>query len=105
VVETDFLDRFERLRAAYGAPMSISSGYRSPAYNLAVAHTGDSGPHTTGRACDVLVPSSGAGFRLLTLALQCGFTGIGVQLKTPAFYLHLDDLPSSWGPRPGLWSY
>jgi hypothetical protein len=106
VVETDFMDRIEALRVEFGQPMPLNSGYRSPAYNSSVAHTGDTGPHTTAHACDVGVVSSVTGFRLVQLAIEHGFTGIGVALKSgAALYVHLDDLPATWGPRPGMWSY
>lgn len=105
--EADFLDRFERLRVAFGHALPINSGYRTPAHNEAISTTGDNGPHTTGRACDVQVYGTPA-FDLIRLALLLGFTGIGVQQKGDpgSRYLHLDDLTAADGfPRPMVWSY
>jgi zinc D-Ala-D-Ala carboxypeptidase len=102
-----FLDRLEQLRGKFGKPIPINSGYRTPEHNLVVSDTGDNGPHTTGRACDVHVYGADA-LRLVGLALAAGFTGIGVQQKgsVNARYLHLDDLTEADGyPRPMIWSY
>lgn len=108
VVETDFLDRFERLRAALGYALPINSGYRTPAHNRAVSTTGDNGPHTTGRACDIRIYGARA-LDLITAARALGFTGFGVQQKetVPLLerYVHVDDLTAPAYPRPGLWSY
>ena len=104
-MEAEFLDRLQMLRDRYGKPMRIMSGYRSPAYNAKVSHTGENGPHTTGRAVDVLVDRADA-LKMLRLAIECGFTGIGVAQKGPtgSRFLHLDDLVAPH-PRPNIWTY
>jgi uncharacterized protein YcbK (DUF882 family) len=107
VVETDFLDRFERLRAAFGRPLHITSGYRSPEYNARVALTGADGPHTTARAVDIRVFGAAA-LELVVLARDLGFTGFGLAQKGPVAsrYVHLDDLPDAPGqPRAWVWTY
>lgn len=103
-MNVDFLDRLQALRTAFGKPMIITSGYRSPEHNKAVSSTGSDGPHTTGRAVDVAVSGADA-VKLVGLAIQMGFTGIGVKQKGPhaGRFIHLDDLTA--GPRPGMWSY
>ena len=100
------IDRLQRVRDRYGKPMKLSSGYRCPAHNAAVSGTGTTGPHTKG-AFDVTVSGPEA-FLLLTIALQEGFTGIGVSQKGPheKRFIHLDDLVDEPGqPRPTIWSY
>lgn len=99
-----FMDRLEDLRVAYGRPMSLSSAYRCAAHNAAVSSTGTDGPHTTGRAVDVLVSGPEA-FKLIQLAVSRGFTGIGVKQKGDGRFIHLDDLPDGSHPRPRIWSY
>jgi uncharacterized protein YcbK (DUF882 family) len=100
-----FMDRLERLRAEVGQRLAITSGYRSPAYNARVAATGTDGPHTTGRAVDILVRGADA-LDLLVVARGLGFTGFGIAQKGAVRYLHLDDLPGAAGqPRPWMWSY
>ena len=107
VIVPDFLDRLEELRLRVGFPLPVNSGYRSPEHNLAVASSGDDGPHTTGRAADIRVHGTKA-LAVMAAALQLGFTGFGAQQQGPAHrrYLHLDDLTSD-GPRvrPAFWTY
>lgn len=104
-VHTDFLDRLERLRVAFGKPMLVNSGYRSPAHNAKVSSTGYTGPHTTGRAVDIAVRGEDA-YVLTSLALLHGFTGIGIAQKGHGRFVHLDDLPIGGAhPRPRIWSY
>jgi uncharacterized protein YcbK (DUF882 family) len=107
VIETDFLDRFERLRAALGFALPINSGYRTPEHNQIVSTTGADGPHTTGRACDIAIYGAQA-LQLIPAAVALGFTGFGIEQKqtTPvtARYIHVDDLGVPY-PRPMLWSY
>jgi uncharacterized protein YcbK (DUF882 family) len=101
-VDTQFMDRLEELRMRCGFALPINSGYRSPAYNQQVSSTGDDGPHTTGKACDIHVEGVRA-FTLISIALQMGFTGLGIQQKGPAAsrYIHIDDAHD----LPTLWSY
>lgn len=100
-----FLVALDQLRERYGKPLVVTSGYRCPSYNSKVSSTGPTGPHTTGKAADLRV-DRGDAYRLLKLALDAGFTGIGVQQKGAGRFLHLDMLPSGPGqPRPTVWSY
>src|SRR5688572_25511308 len=104
-LETEFLDRLEKLRRMYGAPIIINSGYRSPAYNATVSSTGTNGPHTTGRAVDIRVAGTDA-FQLVALAMVIGFTGLGLAQKGPVAsrFVHLDDVVENPAiPRPAIW--
>lgn len=105
LMDADFMQMLYQLRADYNAPMIVTSGYRSPAYNASVSTTGHSGPHTKGRAVDLSIRGLEA-YRLLSLALQHGFTGIGVKQHGSSRFLHLDTLTQAEGfPRPIIWSY
>jgi hypothetical protein len=44
---------------------------------------------------------------LTKLAMQHGFTGIGLKQHGASRFLHLDDLPNGnpTGPRPWIWTY
>jgi uncharacterized protein YcbK (DUF882 family) len=102
-----FMQRLLGLRLAFAQAMPLASAYRCPRHNQAVSTTGDSGPHTLGRAVDVRVYGPAA-LRLIPLALTHGFTGIGVAQRGPqaSRYLHLDDLGNAGNqPRPWVWSY
>lgn len=98
-MKPEFLHRLQALRTIYGKSMRISSGYRCPQHAIEVVKAVP-GPHTTGLACDVAVEGADA-YRLLTLALNQGFKGIGIQQKGQGRFIHLD-LTSEYGR---LWSY
>jgi len=106
LVIPDFLDRLQALRDKVGS-LLVSSGYRSPAYNKKVSSTGKSGPHTTGRAVDLLIYGKKA-YDVIVLAESFGFTGIGISQRGPykKRFIHLDDLQDPVnGHRPWIWSY
>jgi len=101
---TPFHKRLNELRERYGMPLFMTSGTRCPAHNAAVSSSGPMGPHTRG-AADFSVERKDA-YRLLLIALDMGFKGIGVQQKGGGRFIHLDDLPDAPGqPRPTVWSY
>lgn len=99
----DFMARLQRLRTAYGKPMKITSGYRDKTHPIEAKKTAP-GAHASGRACDVAIRGAEA-VELLKLALELGFTGIGVQQKGDGRFLHLDDIEDGTQPRPMIWSY
>jgi len=93
------------MRKFLGFPFFVSSGYRCPDYNDIVSTTGRNGPHTTGRAIDILCDYEQA-FLILSNAKRFGFTGVGVKQKGVNRFIHLDDLTGSVNrPRPTVWSY
>ena len=100
------MEKVERLRIRYGMPMPVTSCARCPDHNEKESATKSrTGPHTTGRAIDIAVRGLNA-WLLLRLALQEGFTGIGINQKGDDRFLHIDDLPNAEGqPRPTVWSY
>jgi len=102
----DFMARLQRLRTAYGKPISITSGYRHSSHPVeAKKPAGSIGAHTTGRAVDIAVRGHEV-YALVALAMQHGFTGIGLRQHGPTRFLHLDDLPNHTGqPRPWIWTY
>lgn len=99
----DFMARLQRLRTAYGKPMKITSGYRDAKHPIESAKA-KPGAHASGRACDVAIRGAEA-VELLKLALEHGFTGIGVQQKGEGRFIHLDDIEDGSQPRPMIWSY
>ena len=100
-MQADFMSRLQALRMRYGKPMKITSGYRCPEHPIE-AKKAKPGAHASGLACDVGVEGTDA-YRLLRLALELGFTGIGVQQKGTGRFIHLDTLEEP--PRPNVWSY
>lgn len=105
-MDTEFIAKLDQLRERSGKAMIITSGYRCPAYNKRISSTGFDGPHTTGRAADVLVSGEDA-FHLVQQCVLGGWmTGIGINQKGPyeKRFIHLDDLPPAHG-RPRVWTY
>jgi zinc D-Ala-D-Ala carboxypeptidase len=75
----EFMAKLQKLRETYGAPMKVTSGYRCPQHPIEAKKSAP-GAHASGLACDIGVQGEEA-HRLLALALEAGFTGIGVQQK------------------------
>lgn len=106
-MDPGFMRMLQLLRDAVGFPLAVSSGYRCEKYNADVSNTGARGPHTTGKAADLLVAGDRA-FKVIQEATALGFTGIGIAQKGPhpSRYVHVDILPNGPGsPRPTCWSY
>lgn len=100
-MEPDFMYRLQGLRNRYNKAMTITSGYRCPDHPVEKAKPAP-GPHSTGKAADVAVQGSEA-HRLLSIAFELGFSGIGVQQKGDKRFIHLDTVTD--GQRPTVWSY
>lgn len=104
-MQASFMARLQRLRTAFGKPMSITSGFRDRTHPIEARKGGTTGAHTTGRAVDIAVRGSDA-LQLIALAVQHGFTGIGLKQHGQSRFVHLDDLqPTPTQPRPTIWTY
>ncbi|MOA18896.1 hypothetical protein D3C78_1392400 [compost metagenome] len=62
------------------------------------------GEHSTGKAVDVAIQGADA-LLLLRLALELGFTRIGIQQKGAGRFLHLGTSAGARFPSPAIWSY
>ena len=96
-MQHEFMEKLQRLRSIYGKPLRITSGFRSVKHSIEAKKTAP-GVHTLGIACDIGCQGVEA-HRILSLALELGFTGIGVQQKGEGRFLHLDTGPTR------IWSY
>ena len=101
-----FMERLQMARDRTFTKFIVTSGFRCPDYNNRIASTGRNGPHTTGRAVDLLCAGTVTHNILQIIALQ-GFTGIGLSQKGDhgRRFIHLDDLPDGDHPRPWVWTY
>lgn len=99
----EFMDRLQQLRTAYGKPLTITSGYRDKTHPIESIKA-TPGAHTYGRAADISIAGPDA-LKLIRIALDLGFTGVGVQQKGTGRFIHLDDLVDGRLPRPAIWSY
>lgn len=106
MIDPDFMDRLEELRALCGFPLIIGSGYRSPEHNVEVSDTGLDGAHTTGRAADIQVYGDHA-FTVIAHAIGLGIRRIGIAQKGPlaSRFIHLDIVTDPAFPSPRVWSY
>ena len=102
-----FMEKLVELRDKLKQPMTISSGYRSEAHNMAIGGSKRSA-HLKGCAVDV-VCSGHKAFEIVKLAMELGFTGIGVKQNGvhAKRFIHIDTMPrkSVTSPRPWIWSY
>ena len=103
-MDTDFMEKLEKVRNSVGKPMALSSAHRCPAHNARVSSTGTNGPHTTRMAIDIRC-SGKLAHEILVAAMLFGFTGIGVSQKGNhgSRFIHLDLIESD--NRPWVWSY
>ena len=88
----EFMSKLIELRKKLGQPMVISSGYRTPEYNQRISGSSKSA-HILGKAVDVVCSGEKA-YNIVKLALEIGFTGIGIQQRGEHSkrFIHLDDV-------------
>lgn len=98
-MQVKFMEQLQSLRNLWNKPMIITSGFRCPDHPVEKAKS-TSGTHAMGIAADIGVSGADA-IRLLRMAIDAGFTGIGVQQKGAGRFIHLDTRADS----PALWSY
>lgn len=84
------LIKLEKLRVLYGKPMKINSACRCRAHNADVKGKPNSFHITTKKtsckAVDISATNAQDKFEIVKLALQSGFTGIGIN----PLFIHLD---------------
>ena len=84
-IQQHVADKIQQLRDLVGRPLIITSAYRHPTHPIE-AKKSTPGTHAQGLAVDIKVSSGAERYELITLGLQLGATGIGVN-KT---FIHLD---------------
>jgi uncharacterized protein YcbK (DUF882 family) len=103
IIDLRLGEKLDKLREKIKMPLVVSSGYRCQKHNAKVSTTGKNGPHTTGKAVDIVCTDREMGFKLIRLAFRLNFTGIGASLSDgKPYFVHLDILEN---PRPRFWSY
>ena len=94
-MQARFLEMLQSLRDRYRKPMARTSGYRSPNHSIE-RKKAKPGTHAQGIAADIYVTGPDK-YRLVKLAFECGFTGIGIDKS----FIHLD----ASRDRCAIWSY
>ena len=102
----DFMEAIAGMRDEVDWPFIVSSAYRCPEYNARISKsgTGLNGPHTHGRAMDVVLFGHRA-HKFGDLAYQWGMTGFGYKQhgEHSQRFIHIDDMEHEL--RPNVWSY
>ena len=92
------LCKLNKSRHIAGIPFVLNCAYRSPAHDRARGRSG-TGAHTLGRGVDVRCYSADTRYKIITAAIEAGFTRIGVADT----YVHLDDSPTH--AQCVVWTY
>ena len=103
-MDPQFMVKLDALRKKFGKPIIITSGYRSPEYNISIGGSKNSA-HVQGKAADIAV-SHADEYKIIGSAIELGFTGIGVSQKGSGRFIHVDTADNTAKqPRPHIWSY
>lgn len=90
----------DQLRAGWGMPLRVNSGFRTPTRNAVVGGAPNSA-HLRGLAADIKMSSLVECIKFAVFAAQHGFKRIGVDMKGTFVHVDVDDsLPS-----PAIWFY
>ena len=105
-MDEEFMRVLQSIRDEIQRPLKITSGFRCEKHNAKVSSTGKNGPHTFGKAADVLISGADA-MRLYDIARKHGVSGIGMSQKGAHSkrFVHLDTLSPDEGPRPTISTY
>ena len=81
-----FMIMLESLRVQFDKPIKINSAFRCPDYNAKLADHSPTSKHLIGCAADIAVSASDDRYKLLSLAFNIGFNGIGIGKN----FIHVD---------------
>ena len=76
-ISHDFVHKLDELRAACGFPFHITSGFRSKNHSREKSKQ-NPGSHAQGIAADIAVQGGAQRMKVVQMALELGFSGIGV---------------------------
>jgi len=99
-VQPGLLDRLERMRAIYGAPMTPTSAKRCDDYAARVG-IGKGDAHNLGWAVDIATRSGRERFAMLNAAREAGFRRLGIGRD----FIHVDCGPEGLYPQDVIWDY
>lgn len=107
-IKQTLIDSLEKLHKKYGKPMPVVSGFMCSTQSRLATTDGPLGPQTTGLAAVIHVDNSVDAFRLVRLAIELGFTGIGLKQhgENAGRRVHLDIILGVHGiPRPAMFTH
>lgn len=98
IVDIILLNRLDKLRALFGRPIFVNSGFRCKGYNEQVGGNSNS-EHMEGKGADIKCESSPDRFVLIDYALHVGFRRIGIGET----FLHFGVCTKK--PQNVIWTY
>ena len=99
-MKPEFMAKLQALRAEYGKPMTITSGYRHPTHPIEARKGRSDGEHTRGMCCDIACSTGVDRYDIVKLALKYGFHRIGIAKN----FIHLG-LGGKGLPHNVMWEY
>lgn len=84
-MEQDFLDVLDAIREKAGIPLVLNSAYRPVSHEKKQGRAGTSA-HTYGLAVDIRCSSDVNRWKIISAAIECGVTRIGVSSN----FIHID---------------
>ena len=98
MMDIDFLQLLDEARDRFDKPITINSGYRTPAHNESVGGT-EKSSHLKGLAVDVACIASRDRFDLINIFLDLGINRIGIADT----FIHIDVDPEK--SSNVIWTY
>ena len=99
-MQPEFMAKLQLLREKYGRPIRITSGYRHWTHPVEARKGHTTGEHTRGTCADIACTSGAERYEIIRLALELGFSRIGIA-KT---FIHLG-IGGAGLPSPTIWDY
>ena len=81
----ELLELLDEMRAIYGKPIVITSGYRTPEHNAKVGGV-DTSSHLKGLAVDIAIKNNTERYEIIRIAMLLGIKRIG----TGSGFVHID---------------
>ena len=99
-MQHEFMELLQKLRKEYNKSITITSGFRSRKHPIEARKTHSNGEHTQGNCADIACINSSDRFVLVKLALELGFTRIGIAKN----FIHLG-IGGKNLPNNVIWDY
>ena len=86
-MDQDLLELLDEMRAIYGKPIVITSGYRTPQHNASLGkNASKDSSHLKGLAVDIAIADSNQRYQIIRIAMLLGIKRIG----TGKGFVHID---------------
>jgi len=99
-MQHEFMKKLQQVREVFNKPMRVTSGFRSVKHPIEARKTHSNGEHTQGTCADIYCDNGTDRYRLISIALDCGITRIGIAKN----FLHLG-IGGKGLPNYVIWEY